>query len=145
MNERHLLIKHGVLKEFSIRQVVPTKKLRDTCKKLALDCKTKQEFDDKIKQCILNINPMSVPGTIKFSDSEIKNNKLNIFTQNIINYFSSQKIPADEIYMILNAIAYSFHHKTLPYFEFYDESGKAKEIKENDGEPPEIPPDKELE
>lgn len=128
MSENHLLLKHGILKEFSIRQIVPSKQLQETCRKIANSSKTKKEFDKKIKKYLMDINPNIIPGTIPLSEGELKNNKLNIITHNILNYFINQNIPTEEVLMVLNAIAYVMEHKTIPYFEFYNESGKSNDL-----------------
>lgn len=130
--EKHLLIKYGVLRQFSIRKSVSAKKLSIACKKLALTCKSESEFKDKVRSIIEDINPASVPGTIPISEGEKKNNYLNVVTNNIIQYFLNQRVKSDEIIMVLNAIAYAVENDTVPFFEFYDDDGNPTDDLDDD-------------
>lgn len=124
MLEKHLLIKHSILKQFSIRKSISAKALKSVCKKIALNCSSEQEFNEKVRHVVSSIDPLSVPGTIPLSDFEKRNNFLNVVTHNIINYLTTQKTNEDEIGMILDAIEYSIKNKEVPFFDFFDEDGK---------------------
>lgn len=121
--EKHLLLKHGILKQFSIRKAISAQKLSQVCKKIAATCNTTSEFENKVRDIVERIDLRSIPGTIPLSDGEKKNNFLNVITNNILNYIASQKLPEEDVMMVLNALAYTIEKKDLPYFEFYNEDG----------------------
>lgn len=125
MNDKHLLIKHGILKEFSINKSLSNVKLNNYLKKLSSTCKTKKEFDDKVKKLLLNINADSVPGTIPKTEADLRNEHLNNITQYITQLFIKNNIHSSEVFMVLQALMYVFDSmsKSNSWFEFYDKDG----------------------
>jgi len=132
MRFKHLLLSHGILKEFSIRKVITHKQFERMCNSISKTCKTQKEFETKFNEKCSHIDISKIPGSIPETPGDKLNDQYNKITHEILMFLIENKLNEEDLYKIFNALNYAFSNKEMPYFRFFNDDGSPLEDEDRD-------------
>ena len=132
MHPKHLLLKEGILKEFSIRKAFSNTQFEKLCNQLSQTCKTQKEFQKKLNEKIVYIDHSKIPGSIPLTEGERQNALFNKIINELVPYLCEYNLNEDDVYRISHALEYCFKNKEIPWFRFFNEDGTYKSDENDD-------------